>query len=356
MRALFLVALIACGGGGDDSEPASRPLPASDAAVKPAGPPKPATAAEQVARVRACAAHFDARNQEKLTACYAPAATAALVGGPVTATTNQQVVDQLARSLWVGFPDLKVQPQLIIASPAALVSIDFLSGNNRGAFLGQPSTQKPVGIMAARLLQLGPTGEITDEQLFVDEASLRGQLGDPTLAVRPLIPQGLLEPRVVTATGAAAERQVAAALGKLDVAFNDRAVPALVAGFAADAVLSDMAEARDARGKVAIGEHYQSLFRAFPDLHTTRVGLWAAGTWAVQVVDVIGTNEGPWPDLNIRKPTHRVIRLRQVQVAEIRNDQVVNLWAFANGLSLRIQLGLIVDPSTAAPPEDDEEG
>jgi ketosteroid isomerase-like protein len=354
MRALLLVALVACGRGGGDSEPASRPISPGDAAVKP-GPAKPLTAAEQVAAVRACAEHFDARDQEKLAACYAEAATASLVGGPVTASGNQQVVDQLARAWWTGFPDLKVSPQLIVGSSAAVVSVDLLTGNNRGAFLGQPSTQKPIGLMSARLLQLSPTGEVTDEQFFVDEATLRGQLGDPTLYVRPVIPQGAPEPRVVAASGQAAEKEVAAALGKLDVALNEHAVAALVAGFAADAVITDLSEPRDARGKKEIGEYYRRLLAAFPDLHTTRIGLWAAGAWAVQVVDLIGTNDGVWPEMNIRKPTKRTVRLRQLQLAETRQGAVVALWTFANGLSLRIQLGLIPDPSTAAPPEDEDE-
>jgi predicted ester cyclase len=353
MRAVLLALLVACSGK-DDSEPASPPTPASDAAARPTPPAHPLTTAEMVARVRVCAAHFEAREDEALAACYAPAATAALVGGPITASTNQQVVDQLARALWVGFPDLKVAPQLIAAAGNAIVSVDLLTGNHRGAFLGQPATQRPIGILAARLLQMQPTGEIADEQLFVDEATLRGQLGDPQLQVRPLIPQGQPEPRTVVAAGTPAERDAAALLGKVDVAVNEHAVKALAAAFAADAALVDHTATQDARGPAAIGQYYQQLFRAFPDLHTTRIALWAAGPIAVQVVDLIGSNEGAWPELAIRKPTHHTIRLRQLQIAEVHGKTLASLWTFADGLSLRIQLGLIPDPSTAAPEDTDE--
>ncbi|HTM20332.1 MAG TPA: ester cyclase [Kofleriaceae bacterium] len=354
MRVVLLALLVACGGKGD-SEPASQPIPANDAAAKPVAVARPLDARELVAHLRECDKQFAARADDALAACYAPTATAALVGGAISATTNQQVVDQLARGLWVGFPDLQVAPQLQVAAGTAVVSVDLLTGNNRGAFLGQPATQRPIGVIAARLLQMLPTGEIADEQLFVDEATLRGQLGDPALLVRPLIPTGLAEPRVVVAAGTPAERATAALLGKVDVAINDHADKALLASFATDAVVVDHTAAQDARGQVAIGQYYQQLFHAFPDLHTTRIALWAAGPIAVQVVELIGTNEGPWPALAIRKPTHHTVRLRQLQVAETRGQGLASLWTFANGLSLRIQLGLIPDPSTAAPEDSDPE-
>lgn len=357
MRAVLVALLVVSAGcrcRGGDSEPASRPIQ-SDARMAREPAPRPLNAAERVDRVRACAGPFDARDAEALAGCYAPAATATLVGGTVTASSAEQVVEQLARALWTGFPDLKVEPQLIAAAGTAQVSVDLLTGTNRGALLGQPATQKPVGLLAARLLQLAPTGEIVDEQLFVDEASLRGQLGDPGLAVRPLLAHGLGEPRVVVAAGDSAEQQAAAVLGRIDVAFNDHALAPLIDGFADDGVLADQTLAADVRGKAAIGEQYGRLFRAFPDLHTTRIALWAARGFAVQVVDVVGTNDGPWPELGIRRPTGRTVRFRQLQVAELRGGKIGHLQAFANGLSLRIQLGLLPDPSTAAPPEDEDE-
>jgi len=339
-----------CRGG---HESASQPAPQPH----PTGPsPAPAlTPAQLVDRVRACDARFDARDQDGLAGCYAPAATAAMAGSQLSATGARQVVEQLAGALWAGFPDLRVQPQLILAADHHVVSVDLLAGNNRGAFLGQPATDHPIGLVAARALDLDDRGHVGNELLVVDEATLRGQLGDLTLVTRPVIPAGAAKPKVVIARGDQAERDAAALVAKADVALNDHDLAALVGLFADDAVLTDHTANQDARGKVAIQSRYQALLTAFPDLHTTRIALWAAGPWVVQRVDLIGTNDGPWPDLGIRVATHRPIRLRQLAVAEVAHGAIKTLWTFANGLSLRIQLGLVPDPTTAAPPEDEDE-
>jgi predicted ester cyclase len=117
-----------------------------------------------------------------------------------------------------------------------------------------------------------------------------------------------------------------------------------VAGFAdahgEQAVLVTPAGAR--RGRAAIHEYWWRQRDAFPDLHLALDLVVAQGDVVMSEWTWVGTNTGPLTlrDGTRARATGRRIELRGMEVARIRNRQIVEYRMYWDGLDLAQQLRL----------------
>jgi len=80
-----------------------------------------------------------------------------------------------------------------------------------------------------------------------------------------------------------------------------------------------------------------ALRRAFPDLHFTIDDVIVAADVVVIRTTMTGTHEGTHFGV---PPTHRKVRVMQIQIERIRNGRIVEHWRVTDELSLMRQLGV----------------
>jgi steroid delta-isomerase-like uncharacterized protein len=78
--------------------------------------------------------------------------------------------------------------------------------------------------------------------------------------------------------------------------------------------------------------------RAFPDLHYTIDDVIATGENVVIRTTMTGTHEG---DLFGIPPTHRKVKVMQIQIERIKDGRIVEHWRVTDELSLMRQLGVV---------------
>jgi predicted ester cyclase len=82
----------------------------------------------------------------------------------------------------------------------------------------------------------------------------------------------------------------------------------------------------------------QAIRRAFPDLHYTIEDIVVgADTIAIRTT-MTGTHEG---DLFGIAPTHRRVKVMQIQIERIKNGRIVEHWRVTDDLTLMRQLGVV---------------
>jgi predicted ester cyclase len=95
------------------------------------------------------------------------------------------------------------------------------------------------------------------------------------------------------------------------------------------------------RGPAGLKPIVLAMRRAFPDLHFTIEDV-IVGHDAVTIRTVMtGTHEG---DLFGLAPTHRRVRVNQIQIERITNGRIAEHWRVTDELTLMKQLGVVSIP------------
>lgn len=89
---------------------------------------------------------------------------------------------QLFRMMMAGFPDLRFDPEDILASGDKVVVRMSVTGTNKGEFMGIPATGKSVKVQGIDILGFGSDGLVHDHWGVMDMMSMMQQLG--------VVPQG----------------------------------------------------------------------------------------------------------------------------------------------------------------------
>mgnify|MGYP002082202149 CR=1 FL=1 len=146
------------------------------------------------------------------------------------------------------FPDAKGQLQLILVNGKRAASIVLVTGTHEGA-MKQPGgeiapTHKPLSVPVVHLVERTDSNLWISELIFLDHASLWGQLGlypGPHRAGSKTDPADAL---VVVARDDATEKKNEAAYKKRIDYFNSRDTQTLAKGMADDLIWSELAPAR----------------------------------------------------------------------------------------------------------------
>jgi steroid delta-isomerase-like uncharacterized protein len=81
--------------------------------------------------------------------------------------------------------------------------------------------------------------------------------------------------------------------------------------------------------------------RAFPDLHFSIEDVVAAGDAVAIRTTMTGTHHG---DLFGTPPTHRRVRVNQIQIERVQDGRIVEHWRVTDELTLMKQLGVVRTP------------
>ncbi len=283
--------------------------------------------------------------------CVAESYTSHSFGGTPELKGPAALVDYF-KTMKTGFPDWKLEPQLIVVSGRNILAIDLTTGTNTGPMktpMGEmPATNKKTGQLMFHRLKLDDANRATDEWAIVDPTTLLGQLGlapPGSPPVRPVMDKGLEgAPMLVVTADDAKEKANLETVQKSNDAFNAHKVADMMATLTDDAVESDQASPADVVGKKAIEKGVTAFFAGFPDGKITGTEMWAGGDYVVQIAKFEGTNTG---DMGAMKKTGKKASVDIVEVMHFKDGKIDHLWRFRNVFQMAIQLGLVPSPPAA---------
>ncbi|HET6282184.1 MAG TPA: ester cyclase [Polyangia bacterium] len=308
------------------------------------------TGEDAAARHKECLGFFSAKDDANFIKCFADSAIVDFVdSGQTKVQGAKEAVEKRARPLWDGFPDVKLESQLIVVNGTNLASIDILSGTNSGPFMGGP-TNKNVGLYMGHVLSLDSAKPVAKKvSAYMDYGTLLGQLGLSPAPHRPALSVGWPEKVVAVSRGNATEKANAATWKKGLAAWNKHDAARALADYAADAVLHDLGAPVDTTGKAEIAKAMQGYWKAFSDLKVSYSSVWAAADWVVATGTAAGTNNSAAPELGIAQKTGKKVKVNTLELVRFDGGKVKDQWIFYNGVAMAQQLGLVPPPGAPAP-------
>ncbi|MGE0869944.1 MAG: ester cyclase [Kofleriaceae bacterium] len=335
-------------GTGSAAPMADQGSAAAKAVEQPAQPAKlnPKTGEETIAAYKECAGYVsDGKFDDFKSKCITDDFKLHMVDGEDT-TGADATIDMMKKER-VAFPDMKLTPQIIIASGKNILAVGMMSGTNSGPMhtpKGEmPATNKKVGMLMFHRIALGETGGASEEWMFMDPMTMMGQLGvlpKEAPPVRPVMDKGL-EGAPITAITADndAEKKNLDVVAKYTAAINAHKAADAAAFYTDDAVEADQAGATDMKGKKALQAGFTKFWKAFPDFKVETPTTFAAGDFVVQIGTYTGTNTG---DLGPKmKKTGKTMSGGFAQIYQMKDGKIANLWRFRNGMTGAMQLGLM---------------
>lgn len=120
---------------------------------------------------------------------------------------------------------------------------------------------------------------------------------------------------------------------------------ALALAYAEDAVITTPDEG-EIKGREQIVNYLRTFTDAFPDLEWEPLAEHESGDTGIDEGWVVGTNTGPLkaPTGETLPPTGRRVRVRSVDVATVRNGEIVRHNFYFDQMDVLGQLGLLPDP------------
>jgi predicted ester cyclase len=256
---------------------------------------------------------------------------------------------QALSNMKTAFPDLKVEPQLVLSNGRNLMVISMITGTHRGALetpMGDiPATNKNIGQLYFQRIALTDDVRALEEWWYLDPATQLGQLGKLPVAMKTRKPvhKGIEgAPIIVSARDDEKERANLKTVAKWNELFSDHKLDELMTLYAENAIESDRAEPADWKGKREIRRGNQKFFSAFSDGRLEQPALFAIGDYVVSVGRFTGTNDGNFDGI---KKTGKQVTVSYAEVIELENGKIAQVWRFRNGLAMANQLGLLQEPS-----------
>ena len=240
------------------------------------------------------------------------------------------------------FPDAKGQLQLILVNGKRAASIVLVTGTHEGA-MNQPGgeiapTHKPLSVPVAHLVERTDSNQWISELIFLDHASLWGQLGLYPGPHRAGSKTDSASALVVLAKDDDTEKKNEDTYKKHIEYFNSRDTLAFAEGMADDLIWQELALPEDLNKKATIAS-FKEFWKSFSDVKLTTTSQWAAGDYVVALGVVVGTNDGDLSMMNL-KATNKRLSLPYAEISKFKDGKLVANWLFYDGLGFTSQLGL----------------
>jgi predicted ester cyclase len=363
-----LIATLALGAGCKKKEkdkPVTEPTPGSSTMTtkpseKPPEPVKetPLTGQALATRYTDCVAKVNAgKFDEFKTTCLSADYKSHEADGQEV--MNADAVIGFFTSMKSGFPDWKLEPQLVVVSGRNVLATTLMSGTH-GADWKTPDgkelkkTDKKLGVLFLHRLTFNDENKATEEWTYADPMTMMGQLGQLPKEAGPTRPAMDKSwpgaPIVVVTADDAKEKANLELVKKSNETFNTHKLPDSMAMWTDDALESDQAGSKDHKGKKEIEAGTKTFFTAFPDVKVETPNLWAAGDYVVVVGSFSGTHKGP---LGPIKPTNKQVKGEYAELVKVQDGKVAELWRFRNGMSMAAQLGLLGNAPKGDAPKGD---
>lgn len=320
------------------------------AAVKPPEPPRPTpkTGKDLAQAYLDCVAlNVAARWDEFLKQCMAEGAVVHMADDEKDMKRDEIV--PMEKDLRATFPDTKFQPQLLLVSGRNVLGVSLIGGTHEGPMktpMGEiPATKKKFGTLLYQRLAFDDENKVTEEWVYLDPATMMGQLGLAPKGAppsRPVMEKGMEgAPEIVVAADDETEKKNLETVKKSNEAFSSKKGADAMAPYADDAVESDQAGGADAKGKKEIEKGMKEFWKAFPDLKIEVPSMWAAGDYVVVEGTFNGTNSGP---LGKMPKTGKQVTGQFAEVFKLKDGKITQVWRFRNGMAMAMQLGLGGEP------------
>lgn len=237
------------------------------------------------------------------------------------------------RGVHTAFSDLRLDPQLVLVDGRSVFAILLITGTQDGILHCHgdwPASNKRIGLLAMERVAFDDAGRITDEWLYYDSRTVRGQIGalpageDPTRA--PIADRWVGAPIIAVSTDGTRDRAHKRVVQELTDAINAHHPAQAAALLTDDAVDSDPGQDVDHRGREALEKGFAGLLSVVPDYHRDVPELFAAGDYVVAP----GVKTGTWG----RSP----LKLRYIELAKLEGQRIAALWRFYDVTALEDQV------------------
>jgi predicted ester cyclase len=256
-----------------------------------------------------------------------------------------------------GFPDWKLEPQLIMVSGRNILAVNLVTGTNSADWKSMDGrdmkkTDKKIGQLMFHRLAINDENKATEEWAYTDPTTTMSQLGVLPKEVppgRPAMDKGWDgAPIILVTADDAKEKANLEGMKKGTEAMNAHKVADAVAMWTDDAVESDQADGKDAKGKKEIEAGTKMFFTAFPDIKIEVENSYAAGDYVIALGTFSGTNKGAMGPM---KATNKEVKGSYAEVVKVKDGKLAQVWRFRNGMAMAVQLGLI-KADAGAPTKD----
>ncbi|MDP9000815.1 MAG: nuclear transport factor 2 family protein, partial [Myxococcota bacterium] len=191
-------------------------------------------------------------------------------------------------------------------------SIDWtMTGTQTQAWMGVPSTGKPVAFRGLTILWTNNDGAIKDGHVYFDIAVVKGQLGvgpKDLLNLPPSPPAGGAgTSRVFEQANSAEEKSnILLCRAALDALENNN-LPGYLSAVTDDVEVHTLERAQPLRGKDDIRAYFKAMHNAIGRLDTTVENDWGIGPFVIVEYDIAGEQIGPIGWVPIQR--EKVVRL-----------------------------------------------
>jgi eukaryotic-like serine/threonine-protein kinase len=287
----------------------------------------------RVAHYLQCWDAFDRGRDAEFAACYALDGARDVVDNvpAQSAAGRPAIVAGVARER-AAFPDLQIQPQLVVASGRTIAAILYITGTSA-------ATGKKLGMYAGEVVTMDDASAITHERIYIDQPTIYHQLGliendtspGPLHAMVP-------EPETLTSPGDA-QRNKAIVEANL-TAVNNKDADAIEPAAADDIQFFYHGEKDHQIGKRAYVAWWKATLASADRIHAEPQGLWAAGDTVAVATEFTGvyTNEDRKQD---------TIQTHVLHFFRIANGKITQQHMFVNRMKTEEELGLIDVPQLA---------
>ncbi len=264
-----------------------------EAETEPEAPPRDDRLSpdERLTILDGCFAAMNEGDAETFVACYTDDAELEIADAVPELSSDPATV---FADVHEAFSDLSIERQLVILGGSTVATLYLLEGTHDGPLWGIEPTEEKISVYGGQVAHLNRAGEITRDDRYLDQATIRAQLGDRPAARAPRREAAWPEPvHAIGETGDPTSENFAAFNKGYFSAAQDRDVDAMVAAYAEGAERRIVPHREPAEGSAAIRRQLQGELRESPDTEIRMRRQWGAGDWLVVETHVRGTMENP---------------------------------------------------------------
>jgi steroid delta-isomerase-like uncharacterized protein len=219
-----------------------------------------------------------------------------------------------------------------------------VTGTQKGDWMGQKATSRPVGLNGASVMVFNDDGLIKEEHRYFDMTTVSSQLDAKAKA-------GTFRP-VVAALPASTETHVAkddpTTLAKANLgyaALNAHKIDDLIALTTDDYAMEDYSQVATIKGKKGIKDWFTGMVTAFPDLQANNTLQFAADGYSVSEGVVTGTQKGAMGPI---KASNKPVTSHFIDIHLMKDGKFVSTVSYSNNVEVLAAIGAI-PPAAAAP-------
>ena len=310
----------------------------------PSDAPEPKrTPKEIMARIQTCNTFMLQKDGARLRGCYARNARAGRAGGASPLIGPSNIVERIYRPAWTAFPKLKGGAEKILLTKNRVAIMAWGHGKHTGNLRGVSASERTLGIRSLRLLQVNPSGVITEDLSYSDTVTVMGQLGLMDGEHRPAFSEVPEDTETILGEGDDIEQRNQDLAIRHMRAWNARDHEALGVLYAEDVVVHDQVYRSDHEGRAEVMEADKALFTAVSNLKVKSKEIWSAGSYVVHTQDWMGTHDGDLPELGLMR-TRKAFRIPVASVLRFEEGEIVEVWRYWDLAQLMRQIDLMDKP------------